>query len=170
VAAATTGSTLGNTYQTAPSTVPQELMMAINTIAANQQLLYQHIALLTQYMAAMLLQAQQPTQVCQPTFQALPIQHLAIPSPPPFAGNGGGYIQGYNQGRGGRSNSRHQNNSGNNPCGRGCTAFADHIAAQGMGFGGGQGAYQQLGGINPAPPNPVKQYDNWNVCCLCGLT
>ncbi len=47
VAAATTGSTLGNTYQTALSTIPQELMATINTITANQQSLYQHIALLT---------------------------------------------------------------------------------------------------------------------------
>jgi hypothetical protein len=35
-------------------------MTVINTIATNQQLLYQHIALLTQHMAAMSFQAQQP--------------------------------------------------------------------------------------------------------------
>jgi hypothetical protein len=47
----TTGSTLGNTYQA--SIVPSELAAAIQTIAANQQALYQHVAPLTQQMAAM---------------------------------------------------------------------------------------------------------------------
>jgi hypothetical protein len=54
-AAATMGSTLGNTYQTTLSTVPQELTAAINTLAANQQSVFQHIAPLMQQMAAMLL-------------------------------------------------------------------------------------------------------------------
>jgi hypothetical protein len=103
-AAATTGSTLGSTYQTTPSNVPHELAMAINTLAANQQLLFQHIALLTQHMAVMLLQVWQPTQSPQPTFHAPIVQHLTIPGPALFAGNGRGYTQGYNQGRSGQSN------------------------------------------------------------------
>ncbi len=49
--ATTTGSTLGNTYQA--STVPMELAAAIQTIAANQQALYQHVAPLTQQKAAL---------------------------------------------------------------------------------------------------------------------
>jgi hypothetical protein len=48
-AAANRGSTLSNTYQTTPSTVPQELATAINMLAANQKLLFQHIAPLTQH-------------------------------------------------------------------------------------------------------------------------
>jgi hypothetical protein len=50
-AAITTGSTLGNTYQA--TAIPPELTAAINTIAANQHSLYQHIALLSQQMAAL---------------------------------------------------------------------------------------------------------------------
>jgi hypothetical protein len=49
--APTTGSTLGQTYQA--STVPTELAAAIRTIADNQQALYQHIAPLSQQMAAL---------------------------------------------------------------------------------------------------------------------
>ncbi len=47
-AVATTGSTLGNTYQTAPASTPQEHTTAIDMIVANQQLMYQHIAPLLQ--------------------------------------------------------------------------------------------------------------------------
>jgi hypothetical protein len=115
VAAATTSSTLGSTYQTAPSTVPHELTTAINTLAANQQLLFQHIAPLTQHMAAMLLHAKQPTQACKQAFHAPPVQHLAIPGPASFAGNGGEYTQGYSQGRSSQSNGRRRNQHGNYP-------------------------------------------------------
>ncbi len=48
-ASATTGSTLGNTYQA--TAIPPELTAAINRIVANQQSLYQHIAPLSQQMA-----------------------------------------------------------------------------------------------------------------------
>ena len=51
VTGVTTGSTLGNTYQA--STVPTELAMAIQTLAANQQALLQHVAPLAQQMAAL---------------------------------------------------------------------------------------------------------------------
>jgi hypothetical protein len=158
-AAATTGSALDSTYQTTPSTVPQELMTTTNMLAANQQLLFQHIAPLTQHMAAVLLQARQPMQAHQPAYCALPIQHLAIPGPAPFAGNGGGYTQWYNQGGISQSNGRHRNHHGNNCCGQGHTPFADHIAAQGRGLNSSQGAYQQAGGIHLAPPNPMKLYN-----------
>ena len=57
--ATTTGSTLGNTYQA--STVLMELAAAIQTIAANQQALYQHVAPLTQQMAALSYHARPPT-------------------------------------------------------------------------------------------------------------
>ncbi len=103
-AAATTGSTFGSMYQTATSIVPHELTMAINTLAANQQLLFQHIVLLTQHMATMLLHARQPTQLRQLAFHAPPVQHLAIPGPALFAGNCGGYMQGYSQGQSSQNN------------------------------------------------------------------
>jgi hypothetical protein len=69
--AATTGSTLGNTYQA--SVVPAELTAAINTIAANQQSLYQHIAPLSQQMAALSFKAQLATQACQPEVHVPPV-------------------------------------------------------------------------------------------------
>jgi hypothetical protein len=78
-AVVTTGSTLSNTYQA--SVIPPELTAAINTIVANQQSLYNHIAPLLQQMAALSFQRQPPTQARQPVFQAPPIQHLAIPGP-----------------------------------------------------------------------------------------
>jgi hypothetical protein len=139
-AAATTGSTLGNTYQA--SIVPAELMVAVNTIAENQQSLYQHIAPLLQQMAALSFQAQPPTQACQPAFQTPPIHQLAIPAPPAYGSyHQGGYQQGYQQGCGiGQSTKRRRNGHNNNRRGHGRTAFADHMAVQGCGYGGGIGA------------------------------
>jgi hypothetical protein len=93
-AAATTGSTLGNTYQTAPASTPQELTTAINMIVANQQSLYQHIAPLLQQMAALSF-TQQTTQVRPPVLQAPPIQHLAILGPLAYKDNQGGCQQGF---------------------------------------------------------------------------
>ncbi len=57
-AGVTTGSMLGNTYATpAPTTMmDNDLMAAINFLAANQQALYYHITSLLQHMAAMLYQ------------------------------------------------------------------------------------------------------------------
>ncbi len=131
-AAATTGSTLGNTYQA--TVVPPELMAAINMIAANQQSLYQHIAPLSQQIAALSFQAKPPMQARQPAFHAPPVQHLAIPGPPAYGGNQGGYQQGYQQGRGGgRSTGRWRKGCNNIRRGPGHTPFADHIAAQGHG-------------------------------------
>jgi hypothetical protein len=112
-AMATTGSTMGSTYQT--QAIPQDLTTAINMFAANQQSLYQHIAPLMQQMAAMLFQAQQSTQDHQHMYQEPPIHHLAIPSQNPFAGNGGNY-QGFNQGWGGRSTGRRNSGQGSNRC------------------------------------------------------
>jgi hypothetical protein len=129
-AAATTGSTLGNTYKTAQASTPQELTMAINTIAANQQSLYHHIVLLLQQMAALSF-TQQTTQARLPVFQAPPIQHLTIPGPPAYRANQGGYQQGFQQGCGGGCSTRGCCNNGcnNNRHGCGRTPFADHMAA-----------------------------------------
>ncbi len=139
-AAGTIGNTLGNTYQA--TVIPPELMAAINTIVANQQSLYQHIALISQQMAALSFHVQPPTQACQPVFHAPPIQHLAIPGPPAYGGNQGWYQQGYQQGRGGgRSTGHCRNGRNNNRRGRGRTPYADHMAAQGHGYGGGTSAF-----------------------------
>ncbi len=124
-AAATTGSTLHNTYQTAQASSPQELTTAINTITANQQSLYQHIALLLQQMAALSF-TQQIAQARLPVFQAPPIQRLAISGPTAYRGNQGGYQQGFQQGcGGGRSTGGCCNNGcNNNRHRRGRTPFA----------------------------------------------
>jgi hypothetical protein len=158
VAAATTGSTLGNTYQ---ATVPPELMAAINTIAANQQSLYQHIAPLSQQMAALSFHVQPPMQACQPALHAPPVQHLAIPGLPAYGGNHGGYQQGYQQGKGGGcSTGRCCNGRNNNRCGCGRTPFADHMAAQSCGYGRGTSAFPPTGGVTQQPfqSNLVKQH------------
>ncbi len=83
--AATTGSTLGNSYQA--SIIPAELTAAINTIAANQQSLYHHIAPLLQQMATLSFQAQPTIQARWPAFQAPPVHQLAIPGPPAYRGS-----------------------------------------------------------------------------------
>jgi hypothetical protein len=166
-AAGTTGSTLGNTYQA--TAIPPELMAAINMIVVSQQSLYQHIAPLLQQMAALSFHAQPPMQARQPALHAPPIQHLAIPSPPAYRGNHGGYQQGYQKGRGdGRSTGCRCNGCNNNRRGHGRTPFADHMAAQSRGYGGGTGAFLPTGGITQRPfqSNLVKQHYNLNVCYL----
>jgi hypothetical protein len=130
--AATNGSTLGNTYQA--TAIPPELTASINRIVANQQSLYQYIAPLSQQMAALSFHVQPPMQACQLALHAPPVHHLAIPGPPVYGGNHGGYQHGYQQGRGGGCSTEHCRNGGNNNrhgCGR--TPFADHMAAQSRG-------------------------------------
>jgi hypothetical protein len=95
VTAATTGSTLSNTYQA--SFVPIELTVAINTIAANQQSLYQHIAPLSQQIAVLSFKAQPATQACQPAVHVPPIQNLATLSPPACKDIRGGASKGTNK-------------------------------------------------------------------------
>jgi hypothetical protein len=157
--AATTGSTLGNTYQA--SVVPAELTAAINMIVANQQSLYQHIAPLSQQMATLSFKEQPATQACQLAVHVPPVQHLAIPGPPVYGGYHGGYQQGYQQGRGGgQSTGRCRNGRGNTRWCCGPTTFADHMAAQGRGYGGDIGAFL------PAVGNTQRPL---NVCYLCGF-
>ncbi len=59
-AGVTAGSTLGNTYATPAPMAPtnNNLTLAINLLAANQQALYQHITPLSQQMAEMLFHVQ----------------------------------------------------------------------------------------------------------------
>ena len=187
---ATTGSTLGQTYQA--STVPTELAAAIRTIADNQHALYQHIAPLSQQMAALSYQdthRQANNQVAQPP---PPIQQLTVPAIGAYAGarvaqpgtyqgtrvaQPGGYQdggRGYNvtqpggfqQGRGyGRTGGRGRYGRRANR-GRGRTAFADYVP------GGRGGGYSATGGANqhrPFQSNLVKVHNNWNVCYSCGF-
>ena len=180
----TTGSTLGQTYH-AP-TVPDELAAAIRTIADNQQALYQHIAPLSQQMAALSHHDSQR----QPAFPHPPIQQLNVPAigalatarvAQPYGYQGGrvaqpgGYQQGrgnsvaqpggFNQGRGyGRGRGRYGRRS--NRGGRGRTAFADYVPS---GRGGSYGASAGANTHRPFQSNLVKTHNNWNVCYSCGF-
>ena len=177
----TTGSTLGQTYNA--STVPDELAAAIRTIADNQQALYQHIAPLSQQMAALSHQDSQR----QATFPHPPITQLTLPAfgtarvAQPGGYHGGCVAQpgGYQQGRGatvaqpggfsqGRGYGRGRGRYGRRPNrgGRGRTAFADYVPS------GRGGAYSATGGANthrPFQSNLVKTHNNWNVCYSCGF-
>ncbi len=133
----TAGSTLGNTYTTPAPTAPinNNLTSVINFLAANQQVLYQHIAPLSQHMDGMLFQAQPSLQAQVfplPTtmpYYVLHIQQPTIPGtpqegfncPPAFV-NGG-----FNPGSGGCSNGGRGHGRGWR--GRGRTPFANHVAA-----------------------------------------
>ena len=183
----TSGSTLGQTYQAA--TVPDELAAAIRTIADNQQALYQHIAPLSQQMAALSHQDSQR----QAAFPHPPIAQLQVPSfgapavarvaqPNGYQGSRvaqpGGFQQGtrgntvaqpggYSNGRGyGRGRGRYGRRS--NRGGRGRTAFADYVPS---GRGGSYGATSATGGNahRPFQSNLVKTHNNWNVCYSCGF-
>jgi hypothetical protein len=85
-AAAMTGSTLANTYTTpAPAPTDPQIALANNSLAANQQALYEHIAPILQQMAEMSFNMQPPTPRCMPhlmPFNVPPIHQLLIPAPP----------------------------------------------------------------------------------------
>ncbi len=164
----TTGSTLGSTYQA--STVPTELAAAIQTIAANQQALNEHVAPLLQQMAAMAVQPGPPHTNVNPMFSRVP----NVPTYVGYQGGGntgnyqGGFQQGrpsggYQQGRsGGRGRGRSYGGARTRRQGRGRTAFADYVP-QGRGYGG------YTGQVQANRPNPVKVHNNWNVCYSCGF-
>ena len=182
----TTGSTLGQTYQS--STVPTELAAAIRTIADNQQALYQHIAPLTQQMAAMSYHDTQRQATAQVAHPAPPITQLHVPAFAAYTGacvaqqggyqgarvaQPGGYQQGrggtvaqpggFQQGRGyGRNGGRGRNGRQSNR-GRGRTAFADYVQ------GGRGGAGATTNATRPFQSNLVKVHNNWNVCYSCGF-
>ena len=168
----TTASTLGSTYQA--STVPAELAAAIQTIAANQQALYQHVAPLSQQMAALALRPN-TTIAANPGFGAATPTFNRVPTVPTYVGYqggsnvggyGGGFQQartagGFQQGRGGvRGRGRSYGGGRGRRQNRGRTAFADYVP-HGRGYGGAAA---------PAnPPNPYKIHNNWNVCYSCGF-
>jgi hypothetical protein len=176
--AGTTGSTLGSTGLTSTvqtSSVPKELAAAIQTIAANQQALYQHVAPLSQQMAAMAFQPGAPTMgtATNTRFNA--------PQVPNYVGYNGGSNAasilgggsagvytgclpgGFQYGRGGgRGRGRTYGRGRASKQKRGRTAFADYVP-QGRGYGGYNGSAQAN------RPNPVKIHNNWNVCYSCGF-
>ena len=170
----TTDSTLGSTYQA--STVPTELAAAIQTIAANQQALYQHVAPLSQQMAALALRPN-TTTTANPAFRAGNPTFGRVPTVPTYVGyqgggNAGGHGGGYQQGRssggfqqgrgGGRGRGRSYGGARGRRQNRGRTAFADYVP-QGRGYGG----YTNTAPANT--PNPYKVHNNWNVCYSCGF-
>ena len=188
---ATTGSTLGQTYQA--STVPTELAAAIKTIADNQHALYQHIAPLSQQMAALSYQDTQRRSSGQIAPPPPPIHQLTVPAFGGFAGGrvaqpggyqgnrvaqpGAGYQQGgrgtavaqpggFQQGRGYSRGGRGRYGRRSSTRGRGRTAFADYVPA------GRNGTYSASGGPpahRPFQSNLVKAHNNWNVCYSCGF-
>ena len=173
VTAATTGSTLGSTYQA--STVPAELAAAIQTIAANQQALFQHVAPLTQQMAA--LSHNPGSMVRAPptgtTYSAPPAgNNYGVPQLPTYVGynNGGAYgnTQGGHAGRGGSRGAgrgrTYGRGRGTRRQGRGRTAFADYIP-----LGRGQMGSPTPISHRPFQSNLVKKHNNWNVCYSCGF-
>ena len=168
--AATAASTLGSTYQA--STIGADLATAIKTLAANQQALYQHVAPLTQQMAAM--SYQPATQTRTTAFPAPPPNNnFGVPTVPTYIGfqgsaNTGGNRGGFQQGRGGgrnygRGRSYGGRGRGSRRNGRGRTAFADYVP-QGQGYGNNAAAAHR-----PFQSNLVKTHNNWNVCYSCGF-
>ena len=157
---------MGNTYQA--STIGADLTTAIQTLAANQQALYQHVAPLSQQMAAM--SFQQGTQTQQNLYSAPPLNNsFVVPTVPTYigfqgGGNTGGNRGGFHQGRGGgRSNGQGRSYGRGRPRknGRGLTAFADYVP-QGRGYGNNTATVHC-----PFQSNLVKTYNNWNVCYSC---
>jgi hypothetical protein len=175
-----TGSTLANTNAT-PVQAPTDprIALAINSLAAKQQALYEHIAPSSQQMAAISFNTQPPTpqSMLAPhstPFNVPPIHQLSIPASPPF--NAGGF----NNGHGGRSTGGCGHGRIFHWCGQGCTPFVDHMAACGGGVQGGMGAnnmFPQVGSfqtvhaqrMNLQYSNVTKKVNNCNVCYSCGF-
>jgi hypothetical protein len=181
-AAATMGSTLANTYATpVPAPTNLNLMLAINLLAANQQVLYQRIAPLLQHMAALSFNTQPLTLRLtflvphMTPFHVPPIQQLTISGLPPFN------TRGFNHGHKGRNTEGRGQGGGFNWHGQGCTPFADHMAARGRGSQSGGGTpnmFPQASGFQNVNAqcmnsqyhsNVTKKINNWNVCYSCGF-
>ncbi len=154
------------------ATINADFAAAINQLAANKTTIMTQIAALSF--------TQEPAQhtrrfVAGDAFQVPPIQQLTIPTQQaPF--QAGAFRAGWGGCQGGR-------NRGRGCGGRGCTPFADYMCTTGAmpatpgrivlyGRGNtqpllGQGGVQHL--RNPDYSNIYKQYNNWNVCFLCGF-
>jgi hypothetical protein len=165
VAAAATGSMLGNTYTHTNFPVHSEVSITINQLLANQAALFQQMAALS---------FNAPAQRSN-MFQAPPIQTLTILGIPPSFAIGGATLGRSALGRRCRE------------CGRGCsgcmqTPFTYHMAGRGnggflAGASGGippfqqGGAFPQMGRhrMNPPHSNIMKKYATWNACYSCGF-
>jgi hypothetical protein len=135
-AAATMGSMLANTYPTlAPAPTATQITLVINSLTANQQVLYQHITPLLQQVAAMSFNMQPPiprhmfTVPHSTPFNVPPIQQLSIPAPPLSMQGVSTTDAEVGRSTGGRGRGR-----GFNWHSQECTPFADHMAACGGGF------------------------------------
>ncbi len=160
-AAFTMVSTLGTTYGGA-TTIPLEISMAINQLAANQLAIQQQ-------MAGMTFAANAPAHHTQ--FQIPPIQNMRQQ---PFAGAAQGSFN-TGQGGDGRQRGGHgRGRTGSRGGGRGHGSFAQQ-------FPGGFGSIPPFVNGPPAvvvPPtgarvnapfqsNTTKKYGNWNLCWSC---
>jgi hypothetical protein len=162
-AALTTGSTLGNTYGGA-ATIPLEITMATNQLAANQ-------VAIQQQMAAMTFTAPPPSPNMQ--FHIPPVQNMGQQ---PFAGAAQGI---FNPGQGGGGRQQEGRGRGHaGTCGgrRGRGAFANKMPEGNGGIppfiGGPPGAVVPPTGARvnaPFQSNLTKKHTNWNICLLCGF-
>jgi hypothetical protein len=170
-----------NSGVTAPTAVSNDVLTAINTLAANQ-------ATIVQQMAAFSLSASRTAhQTAAPavhvpyvpqhgtTMQVPPVPAIHVPLIQPYL-QGGGYQGGYAQGRnnrtsgyGGRSAGYRRGGRGRgnhtryDPTGRN-GAMVPYMPHKGGGMGipqvGGMPSAQR---INPPHSNVTKRYNNWNV-------
>jgi hypothetical protein len=170
-AATTVGSMLGNTYATPapPSTMTDQLALVMQLLTKNQQAISQH-------MAAMPYQANQPLlQPCRfPAPRAMPfhmplIQNLQIPAQgnfnpltPPF--NAGGIYNARGYGQIGQSAGRHGHGCG---CQHRKRLPFDEQMAQGDGNPGTTGALYNPNVQHMTHSNINKLYGNWDACYMC---
>jgi hypothetical protein len=147
---ATTGSTLGSTFQA--STVSPELAAELQTLAANQQAIMQQVAPLTQQMAAL---AYNPGTAAREPQAG---NTFGVPTLPTYVGYQGG--RGYGGAQGGFTSGRSGGRGGGRQ-GRGRTAFANYVP-QGRNVN-----YPQA--HRPFQSNITKKHNNWNVCFSCGF-
>ncbi len=162
-AAFTTVGTLGNTYGGA-TTIPLEISMAINQLAANQLAIQQQ-------MAAMTFAANSPSPHMQ--FQIPPIQNMGQQS---FVGAAQGIYNTTQGGGGPQHGGRGGGCTGSRGGGRGRRAFAQQIQGRFGGIppfvNGPPMAFVPPTGARvnaPFQSNLTKRYANWNVCWLCGF-
>ena len=176
-----------NSGVTGPTAVSNDVLTAINTLAANQ-------ATIVQQMAAFSLSASRPAnQIAAPathvpyvpqqgtTMQVPPVPAIHVPLIQPYL-QGGGYQGGYAQGRnnrysgyGGRSAGYRRGGRGRgnrtryDPTGRN-GAIVPYMPSTGGGMGipqvGGMPTAQR---INPPHSNVTKRFNNWNACYSCGF-
>jgi hypothetical protein len=166
---ATTGIMLGTTYaNTSTSTIPAEVMAAINQLLANQTAIMQQMAVMS---------FSSPPSIVVPALNVPPIQSVTIPNQ--NLSNMGGFNQ-----RNKTSSRRHLNNRCNGcrgSCGCGQTLFATHMASPCHRQGQQQCRFPRATTPGNVPPqqqwnhrgagvpysNIYKHNYDWNVCFYC---